>query len=86
MIKYIFIHGACQGSWCWYKLKKLLTAANIDYEAPDLPGHGNDTTPIPEITINTYVDAIRALIKKSDKQVVLVGHYLKTYNQSQNTT
>ncbi len=45
MKKYIFIHGACQGRWCWYKIEDLLKSRNIDYETPDLPGHGDDSTP-----------------------------------------
>jgi hypothetical protein len=52
MKKYIFIHGACQGGWVWNKIEGLLKSNNIDYETPDLPGHGYDKTPLNEITLS----------------------------------
>jgi len=83
MKKYIFIHGASQGSWCWHKIEDLLKSKNIDYEAPDLPGHGNDKTPLHKITFNKYVESIRKIIKKTDKKIILAGHSMGGFIASQ---
>jgi len=81
--KYIFIHGACQGGWVWYKIEDLLKSNNIDYEIPDLPGHGNDKTPLFEITLEKYVESIREIINKTDKEIVLVAHSMGGFIASQ---
>lgn len=83
MKRYIFIHGACQGGWCWNKIEGLLKSNNIDYETPDLPGHGNDKTPLSEITFEKYVESIRDIIKNTDKKIVLIGHSMGGFIASQ---
>ena len=83
MKKYIFIHGACQGGWCWYKIEYLLKSNHIDYTTPDLPGHGNDQTPLYEITLEKYVASIRNIIKRTDKNIVLIGHSMGGFIASQ---
>ena len=83
MLKYIFIHGACQGGWCWYKLGALLDSRKIDYAAPDLPGHGADKTPLHEITLEKYVAAIRYIINQTDQKTVLIGHSMGGFIASQ---
>lgn len=42
--------------------------------APDLPGHGNDHTPLSEITIARYVGHVRAVLGSLDEPAILVGH------------
>jgi esterase/lipase len=36
----------------------LLEEAGHKVEAPDLPGHGDDRTPIPEVSLQGYADRI----------------------------
>jgi pimeloyl-ACP methyl ester carboxylesterase len=74
MKKYIFIHGACQGSWCWTRVTGILSSRGSDCVAPDLPGRENDPTPHGELTFDRYVDAIRSIVAASDGTCVLVGH------------
>ena len=40
----------------------------------DLPGHGRDHTPIEEITLESYVDTLSAVLERETHEVVLVGH------------
>src|SRR5215469_9124435 len=54
MSTYVFVHGAWHGSWCWDKVVPLLEQAGHQVEALDLPGNGQDKTPIREITLATY--------------------------------
>jgi len=40
----------------------------------DLPSHGKDETPVEDVTLDMYVDAVIKEINKSTKQIVLIGH------------
>lgn len=42
--------------------------------AIDLPSHGADLTPVADVTLDRYVDAIVLEINKHQEPVVLVGH------------
>ncbi len=73
---YILVHGAWHGGWCWRYLTPLLQAAGHRVFAPALPGHGNDCTPLVEVTFVSYVDRIINLVHRATSLVVLVGHSL----------
>ena len=70
MARYILVHGSCHGAWCWRDVLPLLDNAT----AIDLPSHGANNTPIKDVTLDLYVDAVIAEITKSTEPVVLVGH------------
>lgn len=42
--------------------------------APDLPGHGEDKTAIPEISLQAYADSVCKVLDAQSEPVVLVGH------------
>lgn len=64
------IHGSGHGAWCWDAvLPKLENAVAID-----LPSHGADTTPLKDVSLESYVDAVVTEVNKTAKPVVLVGH------------
>ncbi len=69
-VRYILVHGSCHGAWCWRDVLPLLENA----VAIDLPSHGEDITPISDVTLDLYADAVIAEIKKNPEPVVLVGH------------
>ena len=58
MSTYVLIHGAWQGSWCWDKVVPLLKQAGHSVEAPDLPRHGQDKTPLPEVILQAYTTRV----------------------------
>jgi len=74
MSTYVLIHGAWHGSWCWDKIVPLLKQAGHTAIAPDLPGHGKDKTPIPEITLQGYVQRVCETVDAQVEPVILVGH------------
>ncbi|RLB16043.1 MAG: hypothetical protein DRG63_05915 [Deltaproteobacteria bacterium] len=74
MSTYVLVHGAWHGAWCWDKVIPLLEKEGHKVEAPDLPGHGSDKTPIPEISLQAYVDRVCQILDAQLDPVILVGH------------
>lgn len=76
MADFLLIHGSCHGAWCWRDLIPILTALGHSARAIDLPGHGGDLTPISDVTLEAYADAI---LNEIDSPVTLVGHSMAGY-------
>jgi pimeloyl-ACP methyl ester carboxylesterase len=74
MSTFVLVHGSWHGAWCWDKLTSLLERSGQRVLAPDLPGHGDDTTPISAISMDSYVQRVRETIDAAGEPVVLVGH------------
>ena len=70
---FVLVHGGFVGGWCWEKLVPLLKEAGHQVEAPDLPGHGDDRTPIPDVSLQGYAERICRVLEAQPKPVVLVG-------------
>lgn len=71
---YILIHGAWHGAWCWKKVVPLLEAKGNRVVAIDLPGHGDDKTPVATVTLNDYVQKVVGVATAQTGPVILVGH------------
>ena len=76
MSTYILIHGAWHGAWCWDKVISLLKKEGHAAVALDLPGHGDDKTPIAEVTLQAYADRVCEVTSAQSEPVILVGHSL----------
>ncbi len=74
MATYVLVHGAWHGAWCWNKVVPLLEKAGHKAVAPDLPGHGEDKTPIAEVSLQAYTDKVCQVLDAQSDRVVLVGH------------
>lgn len=74
MAHFVFVHGAYHGGWCWQRLSPLLEAQGHSVLTPDLPGHGTDATPYPDLSLDAYVDKIALIIGGHDQPITLVGH------------
>lgn len=74
MATFVLVHGAWHGGWCWHKLARLLDSRGHTVLTPDLPGHGDDPTPLAEIGSEAYRDRIREVLQAQTEPVVLVGH------------
>ena len=74
MSSYLLVHGAWHGGWCWDKVVPILEEKGHKVEAPDLPGHGKDKTPISEISLQAYADHICGILDAQPEPVILVGH------------
>ncbi|WP_298772273.1 alpha/beta fold hydrolase [uncultured Shewanella sp.] len=75
MAKFLFIHGASHGAWCWQQVSSTLCQLGHECYSIDLPGHGNDQTPREHITRQDYLSAVsRAIHDLAWKNITLVGH------------
>ena len=73
MAEFLLIHGSGHGAWCWRDMLPLLNRSTHRARAIDLPAHGADETPVSEVALDDYIDAILDAI---DQPVILVGHSL----------
>ncbi len=76
MSKFVLIHGAWHGGWAWDNVRPVLEGAGHDVDALDLPGHGEDSTPTSEVTLESYVSRTVEALDASDEPMYLVGHSL----------
>jgi pimeloyl-ACP methyl ester carboxylesterase len=74
MSTFVLVHGGWSGGWTWEKVVPLLEEAGHQVETPDLPGSGDDQTPIPEISLQSYADRLSEVLDAQPEPVVLVGH------------
>lgn len=71
---FVLVHGAWQGAWAWDDEAAKLRAKGANVTVVELPGHGADTTPAPQDTLDAYVATTTAAIDAAPTNVVLVGH------------
>ncbi|RAV99979.1 alpha/beta fold hydrolase [Pseudochryseolinea flava] len=74
--KFVLVHGAWFGGWCWKKLTALLHAAGHSVYAPTLTGLGDRAHLLnADVSLDTHIEDIASLIEFEDlENVTLVGH------------
>ncbi|MBX5442933.1 MAG: alpha/beta fold hydrolase [Solirubrobacteraceae bacterium] len=70
----VLVHGAFGGAWCWEPVVGGRAAAGHTVETFDLPGSGDDPTPVEEVTLDAYADRICEVLAARPEPAVLVGH------------
>lgn len=71
---FVLVHGAWHGGWCWEEIEPRLQALGYQTLAPDLPGHGENTAPLAEQTLDSYAEAVVRILDEMPEPVILVGH------------
>jgi pimeloyl-ACP methyl ester carboxylesterase len=74
MATFVLIHGAWHGAWCWELLTPLLEEEGHRVIAPDLPGMGNDPTPLDQVSIESWAGFVADIVTAQPEPVILVGH------------
>jgi pimeloyl-ACP methyl ester carboxylesterase len=74
MARLVLVHGAYGGAWCWEPVTAQLEAAGHHVEAIDLPGSGEDRTPVAAVTLDAYAERICDQLATRPEPAVLVGH------------
>jgi pimeloyl-ACP methyl ester carboxylesterase len=69
----LLVHGAFSRATCWDRVAPGLRAAGHDVEAIDLPGQGDDPTPVAEVTLDRYAQRVCEALA-TGPPAVLVGH------------
>ncbi|KAL2906169.1 Methylesterase 3 [Bienertia sinuspersici] len=80
---FVLVHGACQGAWCWYKVKPLLEVSDHRVTVLDMAASGINLKKIHDL--QTFADYCEPLIEfmksiPDDHKVILVGHSLGGIN------
>src|SRR4051794_38883552 len=75
MARFLLVHGAFGGAWCWEPVIGPLEAAGHSVEAIDLPGAGDDPTPAADVTLDGYAARVCEALAQGEP-AVLVGHRL----------
>lgn len=76
MARFLLVHGAAHGAWCWRDVLPALRALGHEAKAIDLPSHGHDPTPPETVTLDDYAQAILAAL---EPDTILIGHSMGGY-------
>jgi pimeloyl-ACP methyl ester carboxylesterase len=72
-MRFVLVHGAFVGGWIWGPLAERLEELGHTTAAPDLPGAGDDPSPLEEVTLGAYADRICDLLD-ADVPSILVAN------------
>jgi pimeloyl-ACP methyl ester carboxylesterase len=73
MARFVLVHGAFAGAWIWGPLIDRMKATGHAAEAFDLPGLGDDRTPLREVTLDTYAARLCELLAAKPEPAIIVG-------------
>ena len=74
MAHFVLVHGAFGGAWTWEPIVEPLEALGHTVETFDLPGGGDDQTPVEEITLAACADRVCSVLAGRPEPAVLVGY------------
>ena len=74
MAVFLLVHGAWHGAWCWKHLVAELEARGHRAHAIDLPGNGEDTLPVVEVTLANCAGRVVDAAASLPERPILVGH------------
>src|ERR1019366_8172391 len=74
MATFVLVHGAFHGAWCWVKLQPELEARGHRVLTMDMPGCGEDGTPLHQVSLDACVSRIGESLERAGTNVILVGH------------
>jgi pimeloyl-ACP methyl ester carboxylesterase len=74
MARFVLVHGAYGGAWGWEPVIGGLEAGGHTAEAFDLPGAGDDRTPVAGVTLDACVERVCGVLAARPEPAILVGH------------
>jgi len=74
MARFVLVHGAFAGAWIWQPLVDRLTAAGHSAEAFDLPGLGDDQTPVKDATLDAYAARLGSVLASRREPAIVAGN------------
>jgi pimeloyl-ACP methyl ester carboxylesterase len=73
-MRIVLVHGAYGGAWCWSRVVGPLEQAGHTVETLDLPGAGDDETPVEGVTLEACAGRVVEVLGRGDEPALLVGH------------
>lgn len=74
MANFVLVHGAFHGAWSLAELAQELRNAGHTVLTPDLPGAGEDSTPLGDVTLASATERVFEALRSLDGPAILVGH------------
>jgi pimeloyl-ACP methyl ester carboxylesterase len=74
--RFILVHGAMHGAWCWQKVIPYLEGLDHSVLAVDLPGRQGKGKPGWGLSLQDYIADLTSTVDREQGKVVLVGHSL----------
>ncbi len=74
MARFVLVHGAFAGAWTWEPVRAPLEELGHTVEALDLPGSGDDPTPVADVTLESYAAGVCEALRRRAERAVLVGY------------
>ncbi|MEB2528811.1 alpha/beta fold hydrolase [Kocuria rosea] len=74
MTNFVLVHGAFHGGWCWKLVVEELESRGHQAVVLDLPGSGDDQTPLEDVSRDAAVERVVETITSLNGPVVLVAH------------
>jgi pimeloyl-ACP methyl ester carboxylesterase len=73
MARFVLVHGSFSGAWSWERVIGPLEAAGHVVDTLDLPGAGEDQTPVEEVTLARCAARVVEVLEQRPDRAVLVG-------------
>jgi len=74
MARFVLVHGAFGGAWVWSLVSERLNSAGHTVEAFDLPGMGDDQTPLSECTLDASATRLCDVLTSRPEMAIVVAH------------
>jgi pimeloyl-ACP methyl ester carboxylesterase len=74
MARFVLVHGAFGGAWSWGEFIGDLERAGHTATAIDLPGSGEDQTPLEGVTLEACAARVCEALAAEPEPAILVGH------------
>lgn len=74
MARFVLVHGAWHGGWCWEEIVPRLRAAGHRVVAPDLPGMGADESSGHVASLDEWAMFVAGMAAADPEPAILVGH------------
>src|ERR1700751_859552 len=74
MARLVLVHGAFAGAWIWGPLSERLQSLGHSVEAFDLPGLGEDCTPVEEVTLDACSARLCKVLASRPEPAIVIGH------------
>ncbi len=74
MARFVLVHGAFVGAWVWGPLVNRLKADGHTAEAFDLPGLGDDRTPVRDVTLEVCASRLCEVLTTGSEPAIVIGN------------